>query len=350
MKPQPFPTAGTHLARHRPKLGFLGTGRIGRNRLEAIVRSDLADIAFIADPDGSMAEQACLLAPGSERLDGLEHLLETDIDGLVIATPSALHAQQSIRALEAGLAVFCQKPLGRNRREVTDVVAAARSADRLLGVDLSYRFTTGAQMIAERIGRGDIGRIFSADLEFHNAYGPDRPWFYDRNLSGGGCLIDLGVHLVDLAQWLLRPAGMHVVEAALYREGRRLRSSSEEVEDFAAATLETADGVTIRLACSWRLHAGCDAVIRARFFGERGGLEFCNIGGSFYDFSARHHVATASNALCDPPDDWSGRAAVDWLRRLADSPAYDPACEQFISSAEALDNIYQAGLREEQSL
>lgn len=343
MRPQPFPAARAPLAPALPRLGFLGTGWIGRNRLEAIARSGLADVAFIADADGSMAEQACHLAPGSERLDSLDQLLATGIDGLVIATPSALHAEQAIRALDAGVAVFCQKPLGRNRQEVADVVAAARNADRLLGVDLSYRFTTGVQMIAERIGRGDIGRVFSADLEFHNAYGPDKPWFYDRNLSGGGCLIDLGVHLIDMALFLLRPAGIRVTDAALYREGRRLQTRSDAVEDFAAATLETTDGVTIRLACSWRLHAGCDAVIRARFFGEHGGLEFCNAGGSFYDFSARHHVGTSSTDLCNPPDDWSGRAAVDWVRRLAENPRYEAACEHFIASAETLDSIYQAG-------
>jgi predicted dehydrogenase len=345
MKPQPLSAAPAALSGEKPKLGFLGTGRIGRNRLEAIARSQTADIAFIADTDSVMAEQACQLAPGSERLEDLDAMLDAGLDGLVIATPSALHAAQAIRALDAGLAVFCQKPLGRDRREVEDVVSAARNADRLLGVDLSYRFTTGAQLIAERLRSGDIGKVFTVDLEFHNAYGPDKPWFYDRQLSGGGCVIDLGVHLVDMAVWLLGPCDIHRVESALYRDGRRLLSGSEEVEDFAAATLETAEGVTIRLTCSWRLHAGCDAVIRARFFGEKGGLEFANVGGSFYDFSARHHLQTASTELCRPPDDWSGRAAVDWVRRLARDTGYDPACEQFVTVADALDRIYQAGLR-----
>ena len=345
MKPQPLSTAPAALPVGRPKLGFLGTGRIGRNRLEAIARSQTADIAFVADTDGAMAEQARQLAPESERSQGLEAMLDSGIDGLVIATPSALHAAQAIRALDAGIAVFCQKPLGRDRGEVEHVVSAARNADRLLGVDLSYRFTAGAQLIAERLRRGDIGKVFAVDLEFHNAYGPDKAWFYDRFLSGGGCVIDLGVHLVDMALWLLGPCDIRHVESALYRDGRRLVSGSEDVEDFAAATLETVQGVTIRLTCSWRLHAGCDAVIRARFFGEKGGLEFANVGGSFYDFTARHHLQTASTELCGPPDDWSGRAAVDWVRRLARNPGYDPACEQFIAVADALDRIYQAGRR-----
>lgn len=295
-----------------------------------------------------MLEEARRLAPESAGLGDLDQLLEQNLDGLVIATPSALHAGQTIQALEAGVAVFCQKPLGRDRAEVADVVAAARDADRLLGVDLSYRFTTGLQTIAERIGRGDIGKVFFAELEFHNAYGPDKPWFYDRRLSGGGCLIDLGVHLVDLALWLLRPAGLRVVDAALYREGAPLTAGSDGVEDFAAATLETDTGAAIRLACSWRLHAGQDAIIRARFFGEHGGLEFSNVGGSFYDFRARHYVGTSLTDLCQQPEDWGGRAAVDWVRRLAENPGYDPACEHFLQGAAAIDDIYRAGLRKEQ--
>src|SRR5215218_9099775 len=101
-------------------------------------------------------------------------------DGIVIATPSALHAAQSIQALKAGAAVFCQKPLGRNAAEVEAVLAAATSADRLLGVDLSYRFTEGMRKIREQVRSGALGDIYAVNLIFHNAYGPDKAWFYDR--------------------------------------------------------------------------------------------------------------------------------------------------------------------------
>ena len=103
---------------------------------------------------------------------------------VVIATPSALHAEQSIRALDAGAAVFCQKPLGRDAAEAASVVAAARAADRLLSVDFSYRFTRGMEAIAGLIRGGELGHVFAVDLVFHNAYGPGKPWFYDRAQSG----------------------------------------------------------------------------------------------------------------------------------------------------------------------
>jgi len=81
----------------------------------------------------------------------------------VIATPSALHAEQSFRALERGAAVFCQKPLGRTAAEARSVVDAARAADRLLAVDLSYRFTDGMRRIREVVRSGELGRLFAGE-------------------------------------------------------------------------------------------------------------------------------------------------------------------------------------------
>ena len=185
----------------RPRVGFLGVGWIGRNRMEALAQSGLVEIVAVSDPVAENADAAAKLSGRCDTCESLDQLLETHLDGLVIATPSALHADQAITALERGVAVFCQKPLGRTAAETSDVVAAARAADRLLGVDLSYRFVRGIALIRDLIHNGDLGTVYSADLVFHNAYGPDKPWFYDAVLSGGGCVIDLGSHLVDLALW-----------------------------------------------------------------------------------------------------------------------------------------------------
>ncbi len=262
------------------------------------------------------------------------------LDGIVIATPNALHADQAIQALRAGCAVFCQKPLGRSAAESLAVVDAARASDRLLCVDLSYRFTDAMRRIREEARQGTLGRLFSADLTFHNAYGPDKPWFYDRALSGGGCLIDLGVHLVDLALWMLDFPEVVSASGALYAKGRRLQPGDPAVEDYAVATLELEGGRTARIACSWNLHAGCDAVISAAFHGDGGGARFANVGGSFYDFRAERLQATAHESLAEPPDAWGGRAAVDWARRLARGDRFDPEAERLVQVAQVLDQIY----------
>src|SRR5687768_11386216 len=233
----------------RPRVGFLGAGWIGRNRMAGLAAAGVADIIAVADPVGDAAATAAAEVGAPRALGSLDELLELDLDGLVIATPSALHAAQSIASLDRGLAVFCQKPLGRNASEVDEVVKSARNVNRLLGVDFSYRFTDGLQKIRALIQSGAIGSVYAADLTFHNAYGPDKPWFYDRSLSGGGCLVDLGVHLVDLALWMLdRPVA--TVSGRLFSGGMPWNPAGERVEDFAVMRLDFADGATAQLACS----------------------------------------------------------------------------------------------------
>lgn len=327
----------------RPRLGFLGTGWIGRHRMRAIVSSGAAEASCIADPSPDMAQAALQDAPGARIVDGLAAMLAEDIQGVVIATPSALHAGQSIACLQAGKAVFCQKPLGRTADETRAVVDAARTAGLLLGVDLSYRHTEGMRRIRDLVASGALGRVFAADLVFHNAYGPDKPWFYDPTLSGGGCVTDLGVHLVDLALWVLEGRTVTGVSARLHAGGRPLCDPARTVEDHAVATLDLADGTVVRLACSWKLHAGCEAEIGAVFYGTEGGASFRNVGGSFYDFTATLNRGTAGEALASPPDDWGGRAAIAWARALAEGRRFDPEAERLVTVAEVLDRIYGRG-------
>jgi predicted dehydrogenase len=323
----------------KPRLGFLGTGWIGRHRMQAIVETGLAEVAGIADPSPEMAAEARKLAPDAAVVEGIEGLLGLGLDGLVIATPSALHAEQSIAALERGVAVFCQKPLGRSADEARAVVEAARAADRLLSVDFSYRFQEGTQRVAELVRSGALGRVFAADLVFHNAYGPDKPWFYDPKYAGGGCVMDLGVHLVDLALWALDFPEVTDVQSQLFAGGEPL-TGSDCVEDYAVAQLELAGGTSVRLACSWRLHAGQEAVIAADFYGTQGGASQRNVGGSFYDFEAQRFAGTTRETIATPPEAWGGRAAADWARRLADGQRFDPEAEQLVRVAQVIDRIY----------
>jgi predicted dehydrogenase len=324
----------------KPRIGFLGVGWIGRHRMQAILETGAVEAAAVADSSPEMAAEAAKLAPDALVAGSLDELLGAGVDGVVIATPSALHAEQSIQALERGVAVFCQKPLGRTAAEVEAVVAAARKADRLLGVDLSYRFTEGMRRIRDLIAAGELGRVYAVDLVFHNAYGPDKPWFYDPALSGGGCVMDLGVHLVDLTLWTLGFPKLEAVSANLLARGVPLAGRADTVEDYAAATLTLEGGAAVTLACSWRLPAGCDAVIGASFYGTDGGAALKNLGGSFYDFTAERYRGTQRETLSCPPDAWGGRAAADWAERLAAGARFDPDAERLVDVAKALDRIY----------
>lgn len=326
--------------RRRPKVGFAGLGWIGKNRMEAVAQADLVDIRAVADPLAETLRNLGEFPQALTQAESFERMLDCDLDAVVIATPSALHAQQTVEALEKGMAVFCQKPLGRTAGETRRAVETARRKNRLLGVDFSYRYVTAVREIYRRLHEGRIGDVYAARLVFHNAYGPDKKWFYQPELSGGGCVIDLGVHLVDLALWMLDGPGVSRCSSRLYARGIPFRGQSGRVEDYATAQLWTDTDAVMDLSCSWNLSAGRDAVIEADFIGTQGTLALRNIAGSFYDFAAYEFHGPKEEIISDQPDAWGGRAAVQWARRLVESASYDPSVESIVRVAEVIDRIY----------
>ena len=324
-----------------PRIGFVGVGWIGRARLEALRRSgDLASCA-VADPDSDRVAAALERAPGACEMTFPDMLDDPTIDGVVIATPSGQHAGQASAALRAGKAVFCQKPLGRNAKEVRQVIDDARSAYRLLSVDFGYRCITDADSMRQLIASGSLGKIYACELTFHNAYGPSAGWAYDSALSGGGCLLDLGIHLLDLAFWVLGSSRMEVRCASLCRSGRT-PGGDDGIEDYAAALLTIDDSVSVSLNCSWALPAGCDAAIGAKFYGTRGGVGLRNAEGSFYDFAVERYEGPRAVQLEDCSPSWADQPIRAWAHALSNGRGFDPEVESAIPVSAALDAIYAA--------
>jgi predicted dehydrogenase len=325
----------------KPKLGFVGIGWIGKNRMEAVLNSNMAEVVWIQDVCPEFCKKVQETVPDVEILNFQERWNSHNLDGIVIATPSALHAAQSIQALNEGLAVFCQKPLGRNRHETAKVVEAAQKNDKLLGVDFSYRHTRTIQALKQVVDSGELGDIYAVDLVFHNAYGPDKPWYYDPKLSGGGCVIDLGIHLVDLALWLLNYPELNAIQSNLFSKGNLLAPKANAVEDYAAAQLLFNNKVSVQLSCSWHLPAGCDAVIKAIFYGTHGGISFSNINGSFYDFITERFHGTSREPICMGQDDWGGKAAVDWVKKIFHNNQFNEEAFRYVDVAGVIDAIYK---------
>lgn len=332
-----------HIAsRSVPRLGFVGLGWIGRNRLQSIVEAGVAEVVAVHDVQEDAAAEGLKLSQDAVVFSAFEELLNHDVDGVVIATPNCFHAEQSIAALQNGIAVFCQKPLGRNAFETRRIVEAARSADCLLGVDLSYSAIPAMQRVSALVKSGELGKIFAVDAVFHNGYGPDKAWFRDYSLSGGGCVLDLGSHLLDLA---LQPLGyprIARVESSLFANGESLKS--DEVEDYGVAMIETVNGTAINLSCCWNLHVGREADIEIAFYGTEGGAKLRNVDGSFYDFVGERFRGTHTELLSDAQDSqwqWGGLAAIEWVKQLADEEGFDPVAEHYVSLAEVIDSVYK---------
>lgn len=329
-------------AQPRPRLGFIGLGWIGRKRLDALDRETI-EVAALADSDPARLHSASQAHPDAVATQSLESMLNAGLDGVVIATPNGLHAEQAIAFLERGVPVFCQKPLATNLADVERVVAAARKADRLLGVDFCYRHVSGMQQLRRRLQAGEIGDVVAVDLTFHNAYGPDKAWCHDRRLAGGGCLMDLGVHLLDLSLWLQGMPPTERVRSRLFGQGAPVQTG-EAVEDLAFAEFIQANGAIVRLACSWHAHIGQGAIIQVAIAGTRGGAQWTNIDGSFYDFQLDLIHGTNRERLSgrDGSDDWGPRALQCWLEKLRVSHRFDAEAGDIIRSAALIEEVYRA--------
>lgn len=361
------------VSERRPRVAFAGVGWIGRHRMRAVAESGRAEVVALADPDrGRLEEAAARLPPGKPPVrlhHTYEALLREDLDGVMIASPSGLHAAQALAAIERGLHVFCEKPLGRTRREVQRVVSAAKQGDRRLGVDLSYRYIEGAEALRSLVRGGELGRIFAVDLVFHNTYGPDKPWSHDPAMAGGGCLVALGMHLLDLAFWCLGERRIEAVDGRFYASGRPLSVDDlvTTVEDFALGRLDlvsrSGGTTTVSLQCSWFHATGVPAAISVVFRGTEGTAALRNVGGSFFHFNAERCGNAGRAPLLAPPgeelgeeqgeavpsrDPWSwGKGPIlDWIDDLVAGRGYDAGVEATLPVAEAIDALYgRASLR-----
>lgn len=323
----------------RPRFGFLGTGWIGLARLKSLRASGVAEVSVVADPDPDARHEAALAAPEARVVESLEELLAHDLDAVVIATPSGLHAEQCLAAFRRGCAVFCQKPLARTAAETRAVVNGSRAANRQLAVDFCYRQTRALARVREIVRSGEIGTPFAVELTFHNAYGPDKRWAQDPALAGGGCLIDLGVHLIDAALWVFDFPSVDAVSCSLFRDGVELRGARDTVEDFAMGAFTLAGGPRVSFACSWRSSFGEPARIAARFFGTKGGVAFENVAGSFYDFQCETYRGPTRERLVEPPDEWGGRAIVAFAEAVRDGTGRGGGRE-LLAVAEVVDALY----------
>lgn len=198
--------------------------------------------------------------------DYSEMLADPDIDMVGIAVPNNLHLPVTLAALAAGKHVLVEKPLARNAAEGEQMVAAAKASGKLLGIIFNRRGRHDVQMVKAEVERGHLGQIYHAKASWMRRSGIPGlgSWFTSKELAGGGPLIDLGVHVLDMALWIMGNPRVTAVSAATYAElgprgkgqwqGGRFRVTEGvkyEVEDFATALIRFDTGATLQLDTAW---------------------------------------------------------------------------------------------------
>ena len=248
------------------RLAMLGTGTIAHSHAQAAQSTaDCQLTAIVNHRPESMARYAGEYGIKRQyaNLDAL--IAAGGIDAVIVGTPNALHAEQAIAALDAGIHVLLEKPMAMNAVEARAILAASESSSGLLQVAHCLRFIPDLAALRDLISAGAIGDIVRTNgYGVHAGWGPDG-WFTQRALAGGGALADMGLHAIDAARFVL---GDPAPRSVFARMGSYY--GDYDVEDTGLVVIVWANGVYSTVEFGWRQPHGEAVVGSTHFYGREG--------------------------------------------------------------------------------
>lgn len=206
--------------------------------------------------------------------DMLEH---AQLDAVILAVPNVLHHPFTLKALEAGLHVLCEKPMAMNTREAEQMRDAAVKAKRQLLINFNQRFSGEAWALKQAIVDGALGEIYSAKCGWIRRDGIPGigGWFTNSSMSGGGAMIDIGVHALDLTLWFMgHPRCVEVLASTYAMFGPQQAAKQKarfDVDDLAMGLIKFDNGATLFMEASWASHIRHQDAFYSELLGTRGG-------------------------------------------------------------------------------
>jgi predicted dehydrogenase len=250
----------------RLRYGIVGAGSIAdKKHLKLYSESDDVELLAICDENG---ERAKVLADKYKiqnvYTDYIKMLDEIPLDFISVCVPNYLHEPVTVKALEKGVHVYCEKPAALNAGAVRNMVNAKNKSGKKLMIGLNNRFTNSAFFLKNYIEQGNLGDVYHIKCGWRRRREiPGKgSWFTDKSLSGGGPLIDLGVHMIDLAMYLTDNWQPVSVSSEVYskfsentcRNNRAYGFAGDgiyNVEDMSVGFIRFSNGCTISFEFSW---------------------------------------------------------------------------------------------------
>jgi len=333
------------------RVGVIGLG-IGRSHIRGFQSHPSAEVVAIADLD-----EARLKASGDEfkianrYRDAQEMLTKEALDIVSVCTPNKFHKPLTLAAFQAGCHVVCEKPMAMNTAEGRAMLAGARKAGKRLMINFSYRFLPQSRAIKAQVDAGALGDIyFARTMWLRRRYLPGLGgWFSRKELSGGGPIIDLGVHRLDLALWWMGyPRPVWVLASTYNAIGSRIAKENGakfDVEDFGVALIKFENGATLELEASWTSHIAEQELMETRLFGTRGGAVQRNLGEG-YRFEAELFVekngAHYDMKLHHPPGPEIPNQYQHFIDSIVRDQPHIATGEEGLVVMELLDAIYES--------
>lgn len=318
--------------------------------------------------------EACRLASFERYTTDYEDLLQDEtIDIIDIALPNHLHFEFAEKALLAGKHVYCEKPLAMNVDEAERLVKLAQDKSLTTGVAFSYRFIPAVLRAKQLIEEGRIGDIYHFRFVYHHTgyEDPQRPltWRLRKETSGGGALVDLGSHLIDLAHHLVGDLGSVQCVTQRFIDHRPLPGKPEtwgpvDVDDFASLQVVTGKGSIGSIEAS-RFATGASNDLSFEIFGSRGALRFNLMDPNFLHFfdhampdqplgGIQGFTAIPTIQKYPAPGGFpGGKNEIGWvryhiasqfefLRAVAEGRPHSPSFEEGLHVQRVIDAAYQS--------
>ena len=254
------------------RVGIIGAGVIGGKRARIVRDSKGSELVAVADPDHERAKTLAATFGVAAFADWRELVKKDDVDAVIVAVPNAFAAPIILEAVKHGKHVLCEKPFGVTSKESKKMLLAAKKARVVVKVGFNHRFHAAVQKAHEIVTAGGIGKLFFIRARYGHGgrAGMEKEWRFDKKISGGGELLDQGVHIIDLARWF---AGEFKTAYGL----AQTKFWKTKLDDNAFALL-TNDRVTVSFHVSttnWK------NLFSFEIFGELGYLQVDGKGGSY---------------------------------------------------------------------
>ena len=335
------------------RVGVIGLG-MGKGHISGYRRHKAAEVVAIADPDAKRLEAVGERFKIERRYASGEAMIAREnLDVVSVATPNKFHKPLTLAALKAGCHVLCEKPMAMNAREAEAMLGAARRARRRLMINFSYRFTTPAIALKKAVDSGALGGIYFGRTVWHRSRGIPGfgGWFGIKRLAGGGPLIDLGVHRLDLALWLMGyPKPAWVLAGSYDHVARRLARRARkafDVEDLAAGMIKFTNGALLEVEASWAANLREAELMETRLLGTEGGLVQRNLNEG-YEFEGelfRDRGGKLVKAPLPKVKPVPGGAMAHFIDCLVKGKAPTASGEEGLTVMRLLDAIYASAAR-----
>lgn len=240
------------------KIGVMGAGNFAQfAHIANYAKLPDVQVVALADTDDVLLRRVANQYQIAKVFTDFQDLAKEELDAISICLPNSFHAAAAVAALQNGKHVLCEKPLAVNAAEAQTVVDAAQSAERVLMVGFQGRFTAEALALRRLIDRGRLGEIYFAQASHERRRGipVTKEWCMQKALAGGGALIDLGVHALDLALWMMNfPKPVSVTGMTHQKFQAAQTEAKNDVEDFATGYVRFENGGSLVVRASWASH------------------------------------------------------------------------------------------------